>query len=232
MLRDTRHPLEQSGAEIHAASDASLAQSLQAPNGVKSARSAQFGGLSPEMCIKTVWGEKPLREISVGHRILTRDNGYQKVRWVGCISHGINSRLVVIRANALGSRLPVNDLVLSPRQRILSGTGLLKSLCKASEALVRVKDLLHLDGVDIQQEAAGVLAQQVLLDRHELILANDIWTETFQPDAKLIARLPRAQRETLQNLCPKLTRSGCRRAFPSARSQMRLKGAINQVSPG
>lgn len=223
MLRDTRHALLEDEAGFgldrpHSQNDPANSRSFTTSAIRHSAR-----GLSCDTSVKTLWGEKALREIKVGEQVLTRDNGYQTVRWVGLIELPVLSERIVIRAGALGRMLPCRDLVVSGKQRILSGTGVLKNLCNTKEALIRARDLLHLDGIEICEAEQGPQGRQILFNRHELILANDVWTESFQPDSAFLEMLPLAQRQALQALCPKLTRAGSRRAFPAARTQMRLE---------
>ncbi len=178
-------------------------------------------GLSASACIKTLSGEKPLGQIAAGDHVLTRDNGFQPVRWSGALATGARQQQIVIRVGALAENVPSCDLTLAASQRVLNRAGVLESMFERSEALIRARDLVTLEGFELCDAEDTPAGWQILLDRHELILANDIWTETWQPEAAQVAQMPEVERDVVLSLCPKLSRAGVRRAFPAARQQIR-----------
>ena len=186
-----------------------------------------LGGLSPEVLVKTVRGEVMLCDLVPGDRVLTRDNGYQPVRWVGpCHEASAEpAALLCIPAGALAPGLPVRDLHLSAHQRVLVGAGALAFLGSDVETLSRAHDLCRALGMGHAVARGTGACWHILMERHELILADDVWTETFQPERWFFAAAEPELQHSLQEICPELARQDCHRAFPAARSQTRLSAA-------
>ncbi|WP_299356320.1 Hint domain-containing protein [uncultured Shimia sp.] len=221
MLNETQFVLEVDGAEIQAAPDFCYSGNSRPKAGTL----AQVGSVAGDAIIKTIEGEKPASTLRVGDILLTRDNGYQPVRWVGsAVFRGIERHQSMLRlqAGALGPGIPSRDLSLSPHQRVLTKADTQNNQTTQTEALTRARDLKHLEGVTYDRDLAVADGWNILMDRHELILANDVWTETFQPDRKLMSEALAPVREALQKACPNLAKQGCQRAFPSARETSRL----------
>ena len=217
MLNDVQFLEEVDGAEIQAAPGFcySAAMPPKAPKASKS------GGLSGQAVIKTLTGEKQVCDLKPGDQVLTRDNGFQAVRWVGRLGSGQGvETMMKVKANAFAAGLPSADLLLSPQQRLLTSCDALRALSDGAEALVRARDLGQVDkGVFVEVRAE---CWHILLGRHEVILANDLWTESFQPDWRFVESAEKSVQRQMARLCPALGRSGSQRAFPAARSQTRL----------
>lgn len=149
-------------------------------------------GLSQVSVIETARGPVLARDLRLGDRVLTRDNGLQQVRWIGTSTvmydgddqsdpHAPKSGPVRIRAGALGSNPEAGNLVLAPGQRALARHPLNEALFATDEVMVPVGHLTHIDGVDIAPRSMGRWSH-VLLDHHELIRVNGLWVESFAPD--------------------------------------------------
>lgn len=220
-------------APVPAPAPAPVPVPLMAPEPV-----SRITGLAAQSLIKTMNGEMPLAQVAAGDHVLTRDNGYQPVRWHGKLAGAATpgQAHVRIRAGAFGAGGPERDLTLAADQRLLSLTGAVSEGAEGAEAgaeagaesggsemLIRARDLLSLEGVELcdAPDIGAGPRWQILFDRHELILANDMWTETWQPELAEVMQLPEAARAQVMALCPKLARAGCRRAFPAARRQTR-----------
>ena len=81
---------------------------------------------TPGSLIATPKGERPVEELQVGDRVITRDNGLQEIRWIGAktikgVEMARNPALkpVLVRRGALGNGLPERDMTLSPNHRVL-----------------------------------------------------------------------------------------------------------------
>ena len=222
MLRDAVVYEEADVVQIPAQIEDLLSGSGNTVGNIDHQRVQATSGLSATASIKTLTGEKPLGQIEIGDLVLTRDNGFQPVRWIGALAAGSEPRQIVIRAAALGENVPCRDLRMALTQRVLNSAPVLTHTLEHSEALIRARDLLALDGVEMCDDRQAAAGWQILLDRHELIMANDMWTETWQPEAAQLAQLPKPEREAVLTLCPKLSRKGAHRAFPAARRQKRL----------
>lgn len=154
---------------------------------------------TPGTCIATRNGLKAVETLEPGDRVLTRDRGFQSVRWVGRrdVSFGAtanksNALPVLIRANALGPGRPERDVVVSPRHRILTTEKRLLSVMGEVEALVEASALVGQPGV------MCVLPHQLtyihlLFDQHEVILSDNLWSESFFLGRPTIAALLREQ---------------------------------------
>lgn len=130
--------------------------------------------------------------LTPGARVITRDNGLQELRWVGRKRYdwrglGLNPLLrpVRIAAGALGGGVPERDMVVSPNHRFLTrlpGEG------ESGERLTMARDLIGLDGVS-SDTRSEVEYWQLLFERHELVLSDGSWSESFQPTACSLAAL-------------------------------------------
>ncbi|MCX7890257.1 MAG: Hint domain-containing protein [Rhodobacteraceae bacterium] len=165
---------------------------------------------TPGITTVTADGERAIEDLRVGDRLVTRDGGLREVRWVGTrtFSYGeIQARPhlkpVLIRAGSLGPGRPEADMMLSPNTRVLAPRERSALHFDRREPLIAAKHLLS--GAMIRVvEVLGVTYLHVLLDRHETVLANGLWTELFHPgDASLGAR-GNAQRNEIREIFPAL----------------------------
>lgn len=164
-----------------------------------------------ETRIATIRGPVPAGDLRAGDRVLTRDNGYRPVRWVGR-RHLPAAELVVwdrfrpirLAAGALGPGWPAQDLVVSPQHRLLVAGAEVRDLTDCDEALVPARQLLSLPGVTLESPEAGVSYVNLLLDRHEILLAEGAWAESLYTGPVGMAALPAAQRAEIFSLFPEL----------------------------
>lgn len=161
--------------------------------------------------IATAEGLVPVSALTPGTRVITRDNGLQDLLWIGCRRFGWQAlglnpllRPVRIAAGALGQGLPERDMVVSPNHRFLTrlpGEG------ETGERLTMARDLVGLDGI-CTEEAATVDYWQLLFARHELLLADGSWSESFRPTAASLAALESGSRAALALAVPGLGTEG------------------------
>jgi hypothetical protein len=71
------------------------------------------------------------------------------------------------------------------------------------EVLVAAKHLIGGEGVT-QVESVGTTYLHFLCDRHEVVLANGAWSESFQPGDYTLKSLGNAQRNEIFELFPEL----------------------------
>lgn len=179
---------------------------------------------TPATAIATEYGLRAMRDLRIGDRVLTRDNGFQRIRWIGCrrLSRetlAVNPELapIIIRARALAGHVPDDTLVVSPQHRLLVSDPRIDLICGASEALLPASHLLQLPGVT-QRFDMPVTYMHMLFDRHEIVLSNGIWTESFQPSRRMVSKFDIQTRNEVVSLFPELGRSeGSEDAFDSAR---------------
>ncbi len=159
-------------------------------------------------------GEKreiAVEDLKVGDLVMTKDRGLRAIRWIGAtrvssrqLFDRPNLRPVRIRAGALGHGLPTADLVVSPQHRIFVRSAIAQRMFGASEVLVGAKQLLALDGVEIDQTPGEVDYFHVLFDDHEVIFANGIETESLYTGPQALRSVGREALEEIYTLFPEL----------------------------
>ena len=189
----------------------------------------RFNCFTPGTVIATPRGGVLVEALAPGDLMLTRDNGPQEVRWTGRKRLSgpplrIDNRLqpVVIRAGALGAGVPERDLLVSPNHRVLL-LGNHPGLDAAeAEVLVSARHLVGTRGIG-RASLAQVSYLHFMCDRHEVVLSNGAWTESFQPGDDAWNGLAERAREELIELFPDLRRPGGQR-FAAARRSVTPRG--------
>ncbi|WP_066709757.1 Hint domain-containing protein [Celeribacter ethanolicus] len=191
---------------------------------------------TPGTLIATPKGEMKVEELKVGDRVITRDNGIQQIRWIGQktlsgADLAARSELnpVLIRKGALGAGLPERDMMVSPNHRMLVSNEKAALLFDEHEVLVAAKHLTRMDGVDVV-EASGLTYIHVMFDRHEVVLSDGTWSESFQPGDYTLSGIGEEAREELFTLFPELAEVSTRGGFTAARRILRKHEAELLVS--
>ena len=142
--------------------------------------------------IKTLIGERRARDLRPGDRVLTRDNGYQPLRWSGILGldgSDPTQRPIRICKGALGRSLPERVLTVAPGQRFLIGGADGLTQPGLPEVTITAAQLTSLKGIGpLPGTPPGFV--QLLFDRHELILAEGAWTESLYLTPEALTRLP------------------------------------------
>lgn len=164
----------------------------------------------PPVYISTSDGDRPLSEVKIGNEVLTRSNGLQPVIWVGRVMLDWDQlrdkphlRPVVIRKGALGNGLPEDDITLPPMHRLVVSRRDMTRKFEAKQVLVNAKSLAGSNGV-FEANAMGVTYTHLQFSRSQIIQANGVWVEAFNPFDKLRGAGFEAQREELFDLFPGL----------------------------
>lgn len=188
---------------------------------------------TPGTLIKTARGEVPVERLRIGDRVLTRDNGYQMIRWIGARNLGAEEtkarpslRPIRIREGALGPNIPERDMQVSPQHRVLIGNAATQMWFGEEEVLVAATHLTCLDDVEEDAGEAGVTYVHILFDQHEVVLSDGLWSESFQPGDMTLAALDGAQRSELLTLFPELDgQEMLHEVYPAARSTLKAHQA-------
>lgn len=167
---------------------------------------------TPQTRIATPGGSMAVADLRPGDRLLTRDNGPQELLWVGQ-RHMTGARLYAMphlrpirfRGGAFGIGRPDGDLLVSPRHRMLLRGAAAQALFGTDEVLVAAEDLLNGDSVQVDLRAREVTYVHLLLDRHEILFANGVESESFHPGFADPGMIDPAQALTLRALLPDLT---------------------------
>ena len=152
--------------------------------------------------IATAGGEVPVEHLSVGDRVITRDNGFQTIRWIGSARRKAVGRLapIMIREGVLDNH---RDLFVSPNHRMLIRSGVSELLTGESEVLVSAKLLVDGEGI-VRVEGGEVEYFHILFDNHEIILSEGSWTESFHPGRFGMSTLCESARQEVLDLFPEL----------------------------
>ena len=167
------------------------------------------------------------RSVMVGDKIVTRDNGIQEIRWVGAkaLSYGElaaseHLRPILITRGSLGKDLPERDMMVSPNHRVLVANERTALYFEEHEVLVAAKHLVDNHRIrDVQ--SLGTTYIHFMFDRHEVVLANGCWTESFQPGDYSLNGLGNAQRGEIYELFPELKTGEGRQKYTAARKTLK-----------
>ncbi|MFN6979078.1 MAG: Hint domain-containing protein, partial [Gemmobacter sp.] len=182
---------------------------------------------TPGTLIATPRGERPIEDLKAGDKVITRDNGIQEIRWIGrrdldARALNANPHLcpVMIRQGSLGNGLPERDMMVSPNHRVLVANDRTALYFDEHEVLVAAKHLVSANGV-AQVQSAGTSYLHMLFDRHEVVLSNGAWTESFQPGDYSLSGMGNAQRTEIFELFPQLRTAAGTAGYAAARKTLK-----------
>ncbi|MEM6477482.1 MAG: Hint domain-containing protein [Pseudomonadota bacterium] len=143
---------------------------------------------TPGTKIQTADGGQDVALLRQGDLVQTKDNGLQPVLWTGA-RRVTGARLQVmpdlapvrILAGALGSDIPDDELLVSPEHRMLVKGARARALFNTDEVLVNARDLVDGRHIWIDRMVREVRYVHVLFERHEIVFANGLETESFHP---------------------------------------------------
>ncbi len=189
--------------------------------------------------IQTATGPRAVEVLTPGDMIETRDHGMQTLRWIGRESLSVergaahpDDRPIVIEAHALGDGLPARRLRVSPQHRILLSGPVVARMFGCDEILAPAKALLERTGV--YREAAGQHVDyfHLLFDRHEVILAEALPSESFFPGPQAMKSLNLPGRVALLDLLPQAGSNDCGYAPARPFATVRRVGTLVRRSAG
>ncbi len=182
---------------------------------------------TPGTLIATPRGEVPVEDLGEGDLVITRDNGLQPVRWAGhrmldyaTLMRNEHLRPVLIERGSLGHGLPERDMLVSPNHRMLVANERTALYFDEHEVLVAAKHLINHRSVRSVQ-SLGVAYLHFMFDRHEVVLANGAWTESFQPGDYSLKGVGNSQRNEIYELFPELKEKAALDRFVTARKTLK-----------
>ena len=149
--------------------------------------------------IKTVGGDKPVEKLRPGDLVFTRDHGPQPVRWVGKtvrIASGLDAP-VSLSKNALGTH---DAIAFSPNHRIFVEGYMAELLFERSGILAKSAHLVNGQSIRRVSDGRKVTYCHVLFDRHEVIMGNGLWSESYYPGAETLETFDRSTQTEIANL--------------------------------
>ena len=137
--------------------------------------------------ITTATGDRLIDSLQCGDLVLTRDNGFQPVQWIGSCSVPAKDKTapVLIEAGALGNPL---DLLVSPNHRMLITAAVADMYFGENELLVAAKHLIANEGISYRP-GGKVTYAHILFDRHQIVMANGAASESFFPGEQALGSL-------------------------------------------
>ncbi len=173
------------GHEYRPAPPSTLGQRPASPEEI-----AHLPGLGTGTMIATDEGPQPIDWLRPGDRVLTRDNGYQPLLWLG--QHIIprrspaQTRPRIVPPDSFGEALPERQIVASPGLGVLLAGHELELWFAESEMLAALHDI---SPVTEALEGRQIL-YSLLFAAPEVILAEGLWVSSVQADAGFITQLP------------------------------------------
>ncbi|MEL6648414.1 MAG: Hint domain-containing protein, partial [Pseudomonadota bacterium] len=152
--------------------------------------------------IATRRGSVPIEELKVGDEVITMDHGFKVLRWIGSTTVPATGAFapVVIRKGVMGNE---RDLRVSPQHRMLVRGWHVELMFDQKEALVPAKALIN-DETVFALEGGTVEYLHMMFDRHELVYAEGIPSESFHPGHVGLGSFAEETREEILTLFPEL----------------------------
>jgi hypothetical protein len=164
---------------------------------------------TPGTLLATPKGLRRIDDLRPGDLVQTRDDGVLPVIWAGrrrisgarlFATPGL--RPVRIRGGAFGIGRPEGDLIVSPQHRMLVKGAAVGCVFNTPEVLVAAEDLVDGGSVVVDLTPGDVTYIHFLLDRHAIVLANGLETESFHPASAALEDLGAADRTALSVALP------------------------------
>jgi len=182
---------------------------------------------TPGITIATPKGERLIEELQVGDRIITRDNGIQEIMWLGhkemsgkALVQNPHLKPILIKAESLGNGLPERDMLVSPNHRVLVASDMTQLYFEEREVLAAAKHLVGSAGIH-EVDVMGTTYIHMMFERHEVVLSNGSWTESFQPGDYSLKGIGNAQRTEIFELFPELRNREGLEDYRSARKSLK-----------
>jgi Ca2+-binding RTX toxin-like protein len=186
---------------------------------------------TPGTLIETHGGLRVIETLAVGDRVLTRDNGYQTIRWIGCktieaadLRGNLALQPILIRKGALGPEFPSRDTMVSRQHRMLLQDGRCELLFGEPEVFVRALHLLDLPDV-LAAVVPAVTYLHLMFDKHEVIRADGAWSESFQPGPRSLGGLDDDQQAEIFAVFPDLDHPVTEATYAAARLTLKAHEA-------
>ncbi|MDN5786730.1 Hint domain-containing protein [Pseudorhodobacter sp.] len=136
--------------------------------------------------IETPTGVSLIEDLRPGDLVMTRDHGAQPVRWLWSkrrtvAEMTVNPKLRPVRfaKGSLGDGLPKRDLYLSQHHRVLVASAIAQRIFETPEVLIAAHCLTGLPGVETVLPPTDVFYFHLLLDAHEILLAEGTASESL-----------------------------------------------------
>jgi Hint domain len=158
--------------------------------------------------ILTPEGERPIDDLQVGDFVINASGQEVQIRWIGSRNSMMLDveRLLPVRIakDALGLNRPHRDLLVSQDHCIVLRADDARLMFGTDEVLVAAKDLVNDSTIRICREMNEVEYFHILFDNHEILMAENLETESLYPDEAALSRLLPFELEELRKVSPNL----------------------------
>lgn len=162
--------------------------------------------------IETRSGNIPVEMLKAGDEVMTMDEGYRPIRWIGSRAVGpahlaANPKLkpVRIRAGALGKGQPERDLIVSRQHRVLVSSVIVERMFGVRDVLIPAIRLVGMDGIEIVEDVQGIEYWHILFDRHQVVRSNGALTESLFTGPEALKAVSAEARSEIAALFPDIT---------------------------
>lgn len=175
--------------------------------------------------IDTLRGPMAVEAVMPGDMVFTRDHGFQPVRWSGRTTVASAGELaaVVIPSGTLGNDA---ELRVSPQHRLLLTGWRAELHCGEHEVLVKAIHLVRCGLLRQDRSARPVTYCHLMFDRHEIIRANGMWSESCYPDPRGLHHLDPEGFDELVRLFPAMAGDHPGPVLARMEAQGRLAGLL------
>lgn len=161
--------------------------------------------------IATPTGPQRIETLTEGDKVLTANGDSREIRWIGRrevsmfeMLHAPKLRPVRIRAGALGNQLPERDLLVSRQHRILIRSKVAERMFGTKEVLIPAIKLVGCTGIAVEDQPRALEYFHILLDEHEILLANGAPAESLFTGPEALKSLSPEAVEEIATLFPEV----------------------------
>jgi hypothetical protein len=183
---------------------------------------------TPGTSIATPTGEVLVEDLIIGDKIITRDNGFREIQWIGAkrmdghkLQNNPHLQPVQMQKGSLGKGLPERGMLVSPNHRMLVKSDRVALYFEQKEVLVAAKHLVNPSEGTNTIASMGTTYIHFMFKNHEIVLSNGVWTECFQPGDYSLKGIGNSQRNEIFELFPELQGEAGRDAYVSARHTLK-----------
>lgn len=192
---------------------------------------------TPGVLVETATGARAVEALVSGDLVMTRDRGLQPVRWVGKrtfraaeLQADASLHPILFRKGALGANLPARDMMVSRQHAMLVKGPRAELYFGEDEVLVRAVHMADQPGI-VQAMVQEVTYIHLMFDHHEVICADGVWSESFQPAARNIGGLEDEARSELFKVFAEQPEPANPEAYRAARPILKAHEARLLLSP-
>lgn len=176
--------------------------------------------------IRTPQGAIRVETLKAGDMVMTRDNGFQPLRWIGFsriaaqdLATDTRRYPIRVRAGALGTDIPARDCYFSRQHRLL-----VASMDDPDGVLIPVKDLIGQHGIELADDWQGHIDYfHMLIDGHEIVFSDGMQCESLLLTEYSLSLLGEAEKEEIRTI------AASRDEMKPARRILQGKTARNHV---